>query len=436
MLERIYAALKTQTPALVLESDPGKIESAYRYWRTRIMYSMITGYAVFYFVRKNFSIANPEISKEFGFSNTQMGTILSVSTIVYAFSKFSSGVIADRANPRYFMAAGLILSAAANFFFGTASALWFFIVFWAVNNLFQGMGMAPCSKLLSTWFSPSARGRAFGIWNSSHQIGGAGILILSGYIVSNLGWRWAFFIPAIIAAIVSLFLVNRLRDTPASLGLPDPEGMPPRTEAQHAESGKDIFVNYILKNKMVWVVSFTNIFVYIVRTGVFDWAPKFLKNARGFSTEEAGWATSAFEMAGMFGAFFSGWLSDRVFGGRRGPVALVFMAITALSVFGLYQVQSGFLPIMILMSCIGFFLYGPQVLVAIAAVDFATPRAGAAAVGLTGLFGYIGATICGIGTGVIVDAHGWNGGLMFYLVSAIIGTLLFVTLLGRRPSPA
>jgi sugar phosphate permease len=45
-------------------------------------------------------------------------------------------------------------------------------------------------------------------------------------------------------------------------------------------------------------------------------------------------------------------------------------------------------------------------------------------VGLTGLTGYMGASVCGIATGVLVDGYGWNGALAFYLASAVAGCLL------------
>ena len=103
-------------------TDPAEIDRLYRYWRVRVMYSMTTGYALYYFVRKNLSMAAKPIVDEFGFTNTQWGLLLSAATIVYAISKFLSGIIGDRANPRWLMAGGLMLSALANVWFGFGTA--------------------------------------------------------------------------------------------------------------------------------------------------------------------------------------------------------------------------------------------------------------------------------------------------------------------------
>jgi sugar phosphate permease len=339
------------------------------------------------------------------------------------------------------MAIGLILSAVMNLFFGLSSALGLFILFWALNNLFQGMGMPPCSRLLSAWFSPKESGRAWGIWNASHQLGGATIVIFSGFLVANYGWRAAFIVPSIVAVAVGFFIINRLRDTPESLGLPPVEEYTgekkpsaPGASAPVKESQKEIFVKYILKNKMIWIVAAANFFVYIVRIGIIDWAPKMLVDSKGMTLKQAGIAVSTFEIAGMTGAFISGLVSDKIFSGRRGPVTVIFMLLLIASIIGfIYVPAGGIVLISVNLMLIGFFVYGPQMLVAVAAADFATRKAAATAVGLTGLFGYIGATFCGIGTGIIVDRYGWNGGIIFYVVSAFIGTLLFMTIWNKKP---
>jgi sugar phosphate permease len=87
-----------------------------------------------------------------------------------------------------------------------------------------------------------------------------------------------------------------------------------------------------------------------------------------------------------------------------------------------------------LFAALGFFVYGPQMLVAVAAADFATKVASASAVGLTGLFGYLGAAFCGIATGVLVDRYGWDGALWLYAGSATIGCGL-LALTWNRASP-
>jgi phosphoglycerate transporter family protein len=426
------SSTRQQVPAVPPAiQDPRAVDRLYRYWRVRVMYAMTTGYALYYFVRKNISMAAKPITDEFGFTNTQWGVVLSVATVVYALSKFLSGVIGDRANPRWLMAGGLLLSALVNLCFGFGAGLGSFVALWALNNLFQGAGSPPCFRLLTHWFSPKEIGRAWGVWNASHQIGGAVIAVWAGWLVTHYGWRAAFWAPAVVCLIGSFWLFNRLTDSPEAMGLPPVEvykkdGL---IAAPVSNDGSfwGLFRQHILTNPWVWVVSFANFFIYIVRIGILDWAPKYLVEAKDFSLKDAGWALSAFELAGIFGAYAAGWISDRM-GGRRGPISVLFMFLLIASVGILFFVPAGQRLVMaVVFTAIGFLVYGPQMLVAVAAAEFATKVASASAVGLTGLLGYLGATLCGVGTGVIADRYGWDGVLWFYAISAVIGCGLLAT---------
>ena len=436
-LVRLTAALRAQPPAPEL-TDRAEVDRLYRHWRLRVMYAMTTGYALFYFVRKNLSMAAKAITDEFHFTNTQWGVVLSVATIVYAFSKFFSGVVGDRANPRYLLALGLLGSAVVNLFFGLGASLGCFIALWALNNLFQGAGVPPCVRLLTSWFSPREIGRAWGVWNASHQIGGAIIAVWAGWLVTHYGWRAAFWAPALLCLVGAFWLLNRLTDSPESMGLPAVEVYREGTAAGSVADASapfwGVFRRYILANPGVWLVSVANFFVYIVRIGILDWAPKYLQEAKGFDLQTAGFSVSGFEIAGIFGAFAAGWLSDTVFKGRRGPVSVGFMLLLIVSVAALFVVPRGQVAVMaVVFIALGFFVYGPQMLIAVAAADYATKAAASSAVGLTGLLGYLGATVCGVTTGVLADRFGWDGVLWFYGGAAVIGAALLALTWSARP---
>ncbi|MBI2500003.1 MAG: MFS transporter, partial [Deltaproteobacteria bacterium] len=426
MKNKILAALLAQPHAEPL-TDSAQIKSTYHHWRVRQMYSMMIGYALFYFVRKNFSMAMPVFLSDLGYTKTDLGWILTVFSVIYGFAKFGNGILADRANPRYFMAVGLILSAIVNIIFGLSSGLTAFGICWLLNGWFQGMGWPPCARSLVHWYGPTERGTAWGIWNASHQVGGAGILILAGYLVEHYSWRSAFIIPAILAIGVAFFLINRLRDTPQSLGLPPIEVFHGelRKVDEHedsADSFKEILWDHVLKNRLVWIVSFANFFVYIVRIGVLDWAPTFLVEVKGSSVTMAGFKVAAFEVAGIVGAISAGLISDRIFKGKRGPVNVLCMALLIFFMVALWMIPAGY-PWLdaVALFAVGFVVYGPQMLVSVAAADFASKKAAATATGMTGTFGYLGSALCGVGTGMIVDHWGWDGGFLFFIASAAIG---------------
>ena len=90
------------------------------------------------------------------------------------------------------------------------------------------------------------------------------------------------------------------------------------------------------------LVALATDFVYVVRYGILDWGPTFLKQARGVELEEAGWTVAAFEAAGIVGMISSGWITDRVFGGRGARACLFYMmgCGAALAVFWMWPSDS------------------------------------------------------------------------------------------------
>ena len=221
------------------------IKEKYAYWEWRTLILLMIGYALFYFVRKNFSIVMPALEAELGISKTRLGLFLTMNGIIYGVSRFINGFLADRVSRRKMMATGLLLSAVVNLFIGLSpemDGLFHFldaegkatmglVVFigslWLINGYTQGMGYPPCGALMAQWIKPSELALKQSVWNSSHSIGAGLVALLCGTVILKFfgyeSWQWCFYIPAILAIFGAAMLFFGLRDDPASVGLPDPE---------------------------------------------------------------------------------------------------------------------------------------------------------------------------------------------------------------------
>jgi sugar phosphate permease len=400
------------------------------------MYSIFIGYASFYFVRQNFSLAIPSICSDLHITKADIGIIISIGSILYGVGKGFFGLIGDRYSARYIMVIGLTASAFMNIFLGYSCIIPAFTVFYALNWCFQSMGWPPCAKLLTHWFSPTEIGTKWALWNASQQVGSAAIAFLAPFILVRFGWRYLFFIPGLAAILLAVFLFNRLRDTPESLKLPSVEkmtGLASVAEGSKWNLEEEKKLSYIetlkmaLANKFVWYVGLANFFVYICRMTFLNWGPSFLLEAKGSALTAVGIQMAFFDLAGIFGGIFSGYLSDKVFKGRRGPVSALCMLILVVLVFCLWAAPKDSQIISsICMICIGFLVTGPQILVGVAAADFASKKAAATASGFTGTLGYAGSAVSGVGTGFIADFYGWNSVFFMVIGSAILSAIFFI----------
>ena len=173
---------------------------------------MYIGYALYYFTRKSFTFAIPAMLDE-GFTLVELGMLSTILSITYGFSKFISGIIGDRSNPRYFMALGLILTGICNICFGLSTSWILLALFWSLNAYFQGWGWPSCAKLLTHWYAQPERGTWWSLWNTSHNLGGAIIPIIAAFCAHHYGWRSAMFVPGTLCIMGGLYVINRLRDS-------------------------------------------------------------------------------------------------------------------------------------------------------------------------------------------------------------------------------
>lgn len=420
-----------------------EIAKQYPKTRLQVFIGIMIGYASYYLTRSNFPLAAPHLMKAFGWSTADVGNVRAALGVAYGVGKFLMGTWSDRSNPRYFMAAGLFLSGAINLVFPYAASVSAMFILMFINGLFQGMGWPPAGRTMTHWFSISERGTKMAIWNVGHNLGGGLIAPICIWALSLYGWQGVFYVPGIIAIIMSIFIFSTVRDTPQSEGLPaieeyknDYPAAAKTTDIEKELTVKEILFKYVLNNKYVWLIACANAFVYCVRYGIVDWSPTYLMQVKQLSIKNSGWGYFIYEYAGIPGTLLAGWLSDKVFNGRRSPVSFIFMALTAIAVYVYWQNPAGNPMIdLIALGSIGFLIYGPVMLIGVSALDMVPKKAGGTAAGFTGLFGYLFGTVgASSGIGYLVKAFGWDAGFYLLLGSCFIAMLFLLFTWNFKPS--
>ena len=178
------------------------------------------------------------------------------------------------------------------------------------------------------------------------------------------------------------------------------------------------------------------VFVYVIRYGTEDWLVKYLVEDKGNTLTLASAKLSVLAGAGIVGVMASGTISDMVFKGKRAPVNIIYLCGVVLSILGLCFTPSSmhWLDFMCA-AAIGFFTGGPQMLIGgLCAIEASSKKVASAATGFTGVFGYLGAVVSSMGTGMVVDKLGWNGAIGFWVSSAVICIIICLFLLKNEYS--
>ncbi len=436
--------------------------------RLKVFLGIYLGYAAYYLVRKNLSLAAPGMIEEGLIDKAGAGLAMSGIPIAYAVSKFIMGSISDRSDARKFMTVGLILSSLVMILAGilpypagvdgnysiTVGLMFVFMLF---AGWLSGMGWPPCGRVLAHWFSTNERSFKMSVWNTAHNVGNGtlGLLIPAGIIIfTTMGftetWRAAFIIPATVALLLALFCWWAIRDTPESCGLPAIEEYRNDHSGAKAAKGEEekipfrrLFVDYILKNRMLWLIAFANVFVYLIRYGIADWSPTYLTEVFEWDKDSASIAYAVREYAGIPGTILGGWISTKFFNGRCAPVNVIFLIAVTIGILGYWQADvvaaATHIPITWIiytsLAIIGGAIYAPVAMIGVQGLAIVPKNAAGTAAGFLGLFGYLlgDAVLSKIVLGNIAQSSlGWNATFWVFVVGALLAAVICAVSWGKE----
>jgi OPA family hexose phosphate transport protein UhpT-like MFS transporter len=407
-------------------------------------------YLAMYLIRKNYNVSQNDLIEQYGFTKTQLGQIGAGFAILYGIGKTVVGYHADKTNTKNFVCILLILSALSMFGFGAVSGSFYgMIFFYALNGLFQSAGGPASYSTITKWSDNKRRGTFLGMWNWSHNVGGAMAAFVATYGAQqffNGDVRGMFLFPACIALAIGLIGLFFGSDSPESYGLGKAEEIfneKPSLEEVEAQEQKytqwQIFKKYVLANPVIWVLCFANVFTYIVRIGCDQWGVVYAKEVIGLSKEAAKQGFTIFEIGAFFGSISWGIFSDLI-KGRRGLAAtlscifVVFLLMEYQSARTEWEYKAS-------MFGLGFLIYGPQLLVLVSTTGF-VPKAGVSVVnGFNGTFAYLlGDLFAKVGMGMMADNKnvfgltGWSGTFtaMYLAAFAGIATMAYVAIKEER----
>ena len=451
-------------PAHKAQLPTEKIDKEYKQMRWKVFIGIYLGYAAYYLVRKNLSFAGADMISLGYIDKSGLGDAMAGMPIAYAVSKFLMGSLSDRSDARKFMTIGLIISALVMILAGVipypkngAVTTAILFVLTCLTGWFSGMGWPPCGRVMSQWFSTNERSFKMSVWNTAHNVGSSSMAWLVGIggaalmacgVSAEESWRGAFIVPSIAALAVAALCWWFIRDTPESCGLPPIEKYRNDFSGAKAKKGeenkipfKTLFVDYILKNKILWLIGVANILVYLVRYGISDWLPIYLQDIHGITKAVSKDLYAYHMLAAIPGTLIAGWLSSKFFQGRCAPVNVICMVVTAIGAFIYWQAEpitaalgvEYLTVITAALAITGFAVYGPVAMISIQAIALVPKNAAGTAAGFMGLLGYLigDAFLSKIAFGRIVESGegGWEITFIgFFLASVIAAAICFLAM--------
>jgi sugar phosphate permease len=365
--------------------QPSDLEQSFRY---RVFAATWLSYAGYYFCRQAYSVVKSTLSRELGFSTTELAHVWTAFLVAYMVGQFVAGALGRRAGPRLLLLVGMAVSIGCNVVFGFSNTLPSFAGFMVLNGLAQATGWPGNVGAMAAWFERGERGTVMGIWSTCYQLGSVAAKAFAAFMLGAWGWRYSFWgASLVLGAVWLVFLVlHRDRPSESSQGAPSDE--------REASAEPPTWANFfkLLLNRTVLAMGLAYFCFKFLRYAIDSWLPYYLDFVYHVKPDRAGYASTVFNLAGFGGSLFAGWISDRVFAGRRAPV----MVLMSIAMTGAYLLVFRFggegIPLLITFyGLIGFMLYGPDTLLAGAgAIDVSSRRDAIAAAGIINGLGSAG----------------------------------------------
>jgi MFS family permease len=375
-----------------------------------------------------FGVFFAALMDEFGWSRASLSGVFSLYAFTYAAFALVSGRLTDRWGPRAVIAIGGVLLGLGLIAMSRVGALWQpYVCYGLVAALGMSTAYVPCNATVAKWFT-RRRGLAIGLASAGGSLGTFALPPVAHFVVSRLGWRWAYVVfgTAVLLALNALAVLMR-RD-PEAIGL-GPDGDPRPRAATGGGPPEGWTARRAMRTRAFWLL-----FAVFGAT----WIPVFVPlvhlvpMARGLGIAPLLAATlvSALGAAALVGRLLMGGVSDRI--GRRAALA-VALALQAGAFLGFASARE--LPGLYVASVVFGFSYGAgSTLFPAAVADYFGREQAASLAGL--LFALAGSLAAWgpLAAGFIYDRAG-DYQLAWWL-SAGFNTVALILLAFARPPAA
>lgn len=386
-------------------------------WRYLILFSLL--YCAHYCTRLNIGNAQVYMSE---FSSEDIGMLSSILFWTYGIGHLVNGRLGEVFGVRRFIILSVVLSILCNIFMGFQTSIGAMAVIWGINGFVQSMAWAPGVSSLTAWWPGDKRGFATGFANAFSGFGQvvATLMVALGFVLlPNMGWRSAFFVPAILPLVMLVIYWIFAQGSPKDIGLADYQEED-QGKAEHEDEMAQILKEkghlypyiHLLRKPVFWAWIFVVFASGIARYGLVTWIPKYLNE-----TTELGaivsLLTSTILPIGMgIGTFIVPALTDKfcpdnrlwasVFSGIAAAVCIIGIAF--LNPDNSFQ----FFLMLVCLFFAGFFIYAINGIVWAYAADVGGRVFASTASGILDFAAYMGAAIQAAVYGSVLKAGNWN----------------------------
>ncbi len=399
--------------------------------RRKVLWLIFFLAVITYFDRLCISAAAPEITKEFGFSPSQMGYIFSAFTLAYAIFEIPSGWLGDTLGTRKALTRIVFCWTVFTMLTSAALGFWSLLTIRFVFGAGEAGAFPNIARTVSRWFPISEQGRGISVAFFGLALGSAISSPLIFPLVGAFGWRTTFLLIGLVGFVWCAFWYWWFRDEPAD--------HPAVNEAELKIIRADNEDSASPSHHVPWRLLFTSKNLWLICAMYFahgygiyfyvTWLPTYLIKSRGFAPEYAKWYSALPWVLSGIAFLLGGWLTDRLAKKNlrlaRCGVGMIGYGISGLALIAVALTANRIMAVALLTMAAGFQMIQLSAAWAVC-LDVGRKHAGVVT-GAMNTIANIGGAISPLVVGYAVEKlHSWT--IPFYVAAGVFafGTLMWM----------
>lgn len=404
--------------------------------RWRIVLCTFAIAAISYLDRNNISIAASSLQREFGLSDVQLGTVFSAFVMGYAFTQPIAGRIADRFGASRVIGLGIAWWSAFTALLplvppGIVGAMGILLAVRFLLGIGEAVIFPASNRLVAEWIPGRERGLANGVIFAGVGAGGAGAPPLITFIMLHHGWRWAFWVCALLGLAAGGVWMLFVRNTPAQdARLSAEEAAYIRQGLSgHSTAGSPAKWRDVLLDRTVAILTVSYFCYGYVAYIFFTWFFKYLSDVRGLNLRASAIYAMLPFLAMTAASALGGLVSDRLAGvwGKRAArcgVAAASLLAASLFVWLATQVQDARIAALVLTGGAGALYFSQSAYWTISA-DIGGRSAGLVS-GVMNFGCQTGGVVVAALTPVLAQAYGWTASFAVAAAVCLAGAAAWI----------
>jgi sugar phosphate permease len=402
--------------------------------------------------RANLGVALPYIKKEFSFSNTEAGLMISLFFACYAVAQIPVGLLYRKLGPRVVMTVAMGFTSLSTWLIGSSSSPLQLKLWRAVLGIAEAPLPIGCGTTIDRWFPPREKGTAAGLFWAASKSGPVICPPICVLIIAWAGWRHIFLLFALPGIILSLIWFVLVRDNPEQSKLVSANELNyirDRKAAAQKQKGEPRRGHYpkwldkLIRAKRIRPVDTVgkvfrswnilgNTLAWLCMVGIVNvimaWIPSYLIQVKHFTALKMGALSSAPFAGAVLGNTVGGWISDRLIRMRRKPLMMVSALSTSIMMYSLIYAPNDPVYLGILLFAAGFLLSLGYSAFTVYPMGLANRETFPVAYSVVNTGGSIGPSIFPLIAGIILDHYNWNAVFLFLAVSSILCLFVIISI--------